>query len=170
MDTCGNTLCDQIADRQCSECKKARYCSRECQKQNWPTHKIVCKSLKEVDKTRCTGCKKKFGSEIGRPDETCPDCHYTACASCACHNRRGTCYCENFNFGHPYCGRVPEWYHASQATGKVYRGDNHPEASDASSHGIPDAQWEAEPRKCGNCGEVKRCLIPGYMCNNWLCQ
>jgi hypothetical protein len=29
----------------CSACKMARFCSKECQKQAWKEHKLVCKSL-----------------------------------------------------------------------------------------------------------------------------
>eukprot|EP01127_Copromyxa_protea_P003447 TRINITY_DN13267_c0_g1_i1.p1 TRINITY_DN13267_c0_g1~~TRINITY_DN13267_c0_g1_i1.p1 ORF type:complete len:256 (-),score=29.75 TRINITY_DN13267_c0_g1_i1:8-706(-) len=28
----------------CGNCKSARYCSRECQKVDWPRHKIICKA------------------------------------------------------------------------------------------------------------------------------
>jgi len=28
--------------KKCSRCKEARYCSRECQKENWPEHKKSC--------------------------------------------------------------------------------------------------------------------------------
>ncbi|KAI8932270.1 hypothetical protein NX059_010471 [Plenodomus lindquistii] len=31
----------------CSKCKVAQYCSAECQKKEWKTHKLVCKQLKE---------------------------------------------------------------------------------------------------------------------------
>jgi hypothetical protein len=62
---------------------------------------------------------------------------------------------------------VPEWYHCSSRTGKVYRGDNHPKDS---SHDLPADLWEKTPRKCRNCGEIELCLIPGYTCTNWLCQ
>ncbi|KAJ6573717.1 hypothetical protein B0H10DRAFT_1837841, partial [Mycena sp. CBHHK59/15] len=120
--------------------------------------------------THCTGCRLRFGGQNGDPDGICPDCGYVACELCICHNRRGSCYCEDSNFGHKYCGRVPEWYHFSSRTGKVYRGDNHPDEFNAKSHGIPDSQWEEEPRECRNCRETKVCLIPGYTCNNWMCQ
>ncbi|KAF8144374.1 hypothetical protein K438DRAFT_1874251 [Mycena galopus ATCC 62051] len=139
-----------------------------CQKLDWKTHKTVCRVKPPT--THCTGCRLKFGGENGKPDELCPDCGYVACEDCACHNRRGTCYCEDSNFGHKYCGRVPEWYHRSSRTNKLYRGDNHPAEYDAQLHTVPSDKWEKEPRKCGNCGESKLCLVPGYLCKNSLCQ
>ncbi|CBJ31961.1 MYND finger protein, putative [Ectocarpus siliculosus] len=30
------------AQKRCTRCKIVRYCSRECQKQHWPTHKLEC--------------------------------------------------------------------------------------------------------------------------------
>ncbi|KAF8200514.1 hypothetical protein K438DRAFT_1822105 [Mycena galopus ATCC 62051] len=125
-----------------------------CQKQDWKTHKTVCRVKPPT--THCTGCRLKFGGENGKPDELCPD--------------PGTCYCEDSNFGHKYCGRVPEWYHRSSRTNKLYRGDNHPAEYDAQLHTVPSDKWEKEPRKCGNCGESKLCLVPGYLCKNSLCQ
>jgi hypothetical protein len=32
---------------QCSACKRAKYCSRECQKSSWATHKPLCSLLQE---------------------------------------------------------------------------------------------------------------------------
>ncbi|KAJ7073398.1 hypothetical protein B0H15DRAFT_869198 [Mycena belliarum] len=183
MDNC--IVCGRYAEARCSACRGVRYCGSQCQKQDWKSHKSDCKSFQVATlnvvgaggnvqekpvPTHCTGCKLKFGSEIGKRDELCPDCGYAACADCACHNRRGTCYCENSNFGHKYCGRVPEWYHCSSRTGRVYRGDNHPDPYDAELHAVPAAQWEAAPRTCGNCWQTKLCLKRGYQCKYWMCQ
>ncbi|KAJ7150684.1 hypothetical protein C8R46DRAFT_1008177 [Mycena filopes] len=172
MDDC-DAGCGSPGEMRCSGCKIIRYCGKDCQRFDWPIHKLDCKSLAKTGKprtTHCSGCKQPFGEWIGAADRSCPDCGYIACNDCVCHDRRGTCYCPESNFGHKYCGRVPEWYHYAGRTGKAYRGDNHPEKGDAKSHGIPPGQWETEARACGNCGEEKICLKPGYTCNNWLCQ
>ncbi|KZT66486.1 hypothetical protein DAEQUDRAFT_758711 [Daedalea quercina L-15889] len=34
----------------CSKCKKIYYCSRECQKKDWPLHKDSCKDIAELNK------------------------------------------------------------------------------------------------------------------------
>ena len=39
-------VCSKKSKSQCGGCKMRRYCSRECQKADWKTHKKVCKSLK----------------------------------------------------------------------------------------------------------------------------
>lgn len=48
----GAGSCDQCGEKaynknvilqRCSRCKEAMYCSKECQKAHWPTHKQVCK-------------------------------------------------------------------------------------------------------------------------------
>uniref|UniRef100_A0A6C0HZX2 MYND-type domain-containing protein n=1 Tax=viral metagenome TaxID=1070528 RepID=A0A6C0HZX2_9ZZZZ len=61
-DTCGNTNC-QIGKVQgdaklqpqgnmqlpsCAKCKKIKYCSRDCQKEHWPVHKLICKKSIEL--------------------------------------------------------------------------------------------------------------------------
>ncbi|KAJ7679309.1 hypothetical protein DFH06DRAFT_1166286 [Mycena polygramma] len=190
MDTmCSAAGCIRHADLICSVCKSFRYCGEECQKRDWKTHKGTCKILANIEKmralsglperkivrpptTHCTGCELVFrdDSRDGKPITICPDCGYVACESCACHNCRGTCYCDDSNFGYKYCDRVPEWYHYGARSGRKYRGDNHPSVGGAKDHGVPASQWEKEPRRCGNCGETKLCLIPGYICNSWMCQ
>lgn len=44
---CGYGQCGQVERGEkkfsrCSRCKKTHYCSRECQKKDWPTHKLGC--------------------------------------------------------------------------------------------------------------------------------
>ncbi len=41
---CDNSGCRVIGGtKKCSQCKKVRYCSKECQHADWPIHKRVCK-------------------------------------------------------------------------------------------------------------------------------
>lgn len=40
VDVCN--VCSRISYLQCSRCKQAKYCSRECQKKQWSTHKSEC--------------------------------------------------------------------------------------------------------------------------------
>lgn len=35
----------QTTFKKCSRCKKVYYCSKECQKRHWPTHKLSCKPV-----------------------------------------------------------------------------------------------------------------------------
>ncbi|KAH3745501.1 hypothetical protein Pelo_13110 [Pelomyxa schiedti] len=37
------TVCNKPTTKQCSVCGKVRYCSKECQKKDWPAHKLVCR-------------------------------------------------------------------------------------------------------------------------------
>ncbi|KAJ6495965.1 hypothetical protein DFH09DRAFT_343755 [Mycena vulgaris] len=37
-----------FAIRRCSKCKLTRYCSVECQTEDWPRHGKICKTIKEV--------------------------------------------------------------------------------------------------------------------------
>jgi hypothetical protein len=42
-------VCSQEADLQCSICKSVTYCSRDCQKKHWSTHKNICKRVDRVE-------------------------------------------------------------------------------------------------------------------------
>lgn len=43
---CKNTKSTNGADlSNCAGCKKARYCSKDCQKQHWKDHKLYCKHV-----------------------------------------------------------------------------------------------------------------------------
>ena len=37
--------CGRVATKQCTRCKKQKYCSRECQMSHWPKHKKICKKV-----------------------------------------------------------------------------------------------------------------------------
>lgn len=44
MKLCGNCYKYIPDPKRCSRCKKKWYCSRECQKSDWPIHKSICKN------------------------------------------------------------------------------------------------------------------------------
>lgn len=41
-------LCNKEGALRCAGCKEARYCSNDCQKVDWSTHKLLCKSAAEL--------------------------------------------------------------------------------------------------------------------------
>lgn len=45
-----NDLCDIL--KHCAGCQRATYCSAECQKENWPLHKKMCK----IDVKKIVNC------------------------------------------------------------------------------------------------------------------
>ncbi|KAH6904517.1 hypothetical protein BKA70DRAFT_1297015 [Coprinopsis sp. MPI-PUGE-AT-0042] len=184
---CWNESCSNLATKQCSVCKTAAYCGAKCQKSHWKVeHKTHCPKHKQAydinlllaarDRearqqgppkprdTHCTGCNSKWDEDEGLYcDQTCPDCGYSTCESCSCSNNRGSCYCEDKNFGHFYCDRVPKYYHVSSHTGRRYTGDRHPDASyDINPKDDPEL-FEEKPRKCRTCGEVKLCMKEEYL-------
>ncbi|XP_023324487.1 zinc finger MYND domain-containing protein 10 isoform X2 [Eurytemora carolleeae] len=38
-------ICGKQGNNRCSRCKKQNYCSRECQKEHWKTHRKICKEI-----------------------------------------------------------------------------------------------------------------------------
>lgn len=55
MSTC--SVCKEISNstKMCSVCKNSRYCSKECQKQDWKKHKVICKPK---ERKMVLGCDK----------------------------------------------------------------------------------------------------------------
>eukprot|EP00942_MAST-04A_sp_MAST-4A-sp1_P014387 g14387.t1 len=45
--------------QQCTACKEARYCGRECQKKHWKNHKVRCKKIQKAKQKRDEKREKK---------------------------------------------------------------------------------------------------------------
>ena len=43
------TACNKPNTSFCNRCKSARYCSKECQKADWPVHKLLCATFSAFD-------------------------------------------------------------------------------------------------------------------------
>ncbi|KAF2101351.1 hypothetical protein NA57DRAFT_72794 [Rhizodiscina lignyota] len=41
-------ICDKEGVAHCTECCSVHYCSEECQKRDWPVHKVLCKTFKTI--------------------------------------------------------------------------------------------------------------------------
>ncbi|TFK93301.1 hypothetical protein K466DRAFT_538285 [Polyporus arcularius HHB13444] len=163
------SVCYADATLACSGCKYQRYCSAECQKYDWKTHKKGCKMQQILNKFNdehnakprgrpptscCTGCNVKFSEDDPCEDE-CPTCGYVACESCIADTSNGTCYCAGSNFGRNYCEMEPRWYHMD-GNGKSYNGDRHP------LDDYPEEVYESDPRACNNCGKVTKLFKKDY--------
>ncbi|KAG8992101.1 hypothetical protein FRB94_012009 [Tulasnella sp. JGI-2019a] len=57
----GCAVCGKPGGKRCSSCAAIYYCSKECQKSDWPDHKLTCKTLKNAAWTSIRCC-------IIRPD------------------------------------------------------------------------------------------------------
>jgi hypothetical protein len=49
---CGNQMCDNEGTKRCNRCLTMWYCSKDCQKANWRTHKSICEPFDKI-----YGCK-----------------------------------------------------------------------------------------------------------------
>lgn len=49
-EVCRNPECTKMTElKNCSRCKRAKYCSKECQRKDWKEHKPLCVPGEEVD-------------------------------------------------------------------------------------------------------------------------
>lgn len=46
--------CQQPSARQCSGCKVVRYCSTACQKEDWPQHKLLCRTFAKTKQDKAS--------------------------------------------------------------------------------------------------------------------
>ncbi|KAF7326253.1 hypothetical protein MKEN_00478300 [Mycena kentingensis (nom. inval.)] len=174
---CNSPFCRRIGTQRCAACKQAFYCSVACQKIDWKLHKQDCRAnaalaatvassadMPRPRRTHCTGCNIRFNpAERADIMGDCKQCGMVLCESCVCHEKRGTCYCENSNFGKSYCKMEPRWYHASsKPVWKAYHGDRHP-AKESCYEKYSEEPREEEPRECGNCGQVERCFKAKFL-------
>jgi NACalpha-BTF3-like transcription factor len=61
---CQGSGCRTIAPQVCDRCRDRHYCSRECQRADWPSHKTACKA-----RTPATSQSQKNIDSITRPQE-----------------------------------------------------------------------------------------------------
>jgi hypothetical protein len=65
--TCGKRF-ELIKPQECASCQSARYCSRDCQKENWPHHKPHCRILtaaKPILRSQEHEARRHFMSYMG---------------------------------------------------------------------------------------------------------
>lgn len=56
MNTCSFCGCQDIKTLQCKNCKGVHYCSRKCQKSDWPNHKQLCQVHQQKKSEKCLIC------------------------------------------------------------------------------------------------------------------
>ena len=61
-------MCDRTVEadnviRRCSNCKAVNYCSTKCQKDHWEQHKVLCKSIKQLEMEKIKKCEEACSFE-----------------------------------------------------------------------------------------------------------
>ena len=72
--TCGLTACGLKVGKGglCSRCRSINYCSKEHQRRDWQTHKLMCRAVKKGDPL-CTSVKDKQKAEkVSREEKLSP--------------------------------------------------------------------------------------------------
>ncbi|OAL01043.1 hypothetical protein IQ06DRAFT_347119 [Phaeosphaeriaceae sp. SRC1lsM3a] len=52
-------MCPNIGTFRCTGCGDIKYCSKQCQKNDWPIHKILCKTIKDFSEAQRPGSDYK---------------------------------------------------------------------------------------------------------------
>ena len=55
---CGSVGVGEAPILLCSGCKSVRYCGRQCQKEHWVQHKVLCQSIQQLQRDSQEKCKK----------------------------------------------------------------------------------------------------------------
>lgn len=73
--------------QKCSGCFEVRYCSQECQKNDWCAHKKICKNRKPLECSLCNQNTRKLVSIIIN------NIQQYVCRNCADDNSNENMYC-----------------------------------------------------------------------------
>lgn len=77
-DTCDSCTASAISYQRCSACQLVQYCSRRCQKKDWPFHKKACGASQRPG-TLCSGCGRLTSSLCG----SCVSWYCRRCKHCS---------------------------------------------------------------------------------------
>ena len=62
------SVCSKEGAKKCSRCKTQFYCSKECQKKDWKTHKSICREVAHIAaKEKATGPTRGIGEGLSSP-------------------------------------------------------------------------------------------------------
>lgn len=68
-DCCVREGCRVAGDKRCSRCHTSLYCSRKCQKEDWPRHKLICEALRhDAEKKMRMQTERKRRYALGYSD------------------------------------------------------------------------------------------------------